>query len=244
MSSVSISTVFEPARAERDESRRPPGAQRGHHLRMTGRSSSHYTRVARMAAHHLEVEFEFAVVDDLLALTPHTFAGHPGLKIPVLHVGDVAIWGTEAICGHLRRLSGAPAQVLVMPAQIDDHVVSNAQELVWQAMQAQVQWRLGVSIGKLPPDHAYFRKVQASIEGILAWLDARVVDLLERLPAPREASVFELTTFALVDHLRFCPTVDVRRYAQLCQFADRWANRPEARLTPYAFDRQPSPLST
>lgn len=56
------------------------------HLKLTGRSASHFTRVARMIAHELAVPVEFEVIHDLMGLDPAPYGGHPALKLPTLHV--------------------------------------------------------------------------------------------------------------------------------------------------------------
>lgn len=75
-------------------------------VRLTGRSSSHLTRVARIFAHELDVPVEFGVVQDLTSLDAAVYGAHPALKIPTLHTGDAAVFGTDNICRKLAELAG------------------------------------------------------------------------------------------------------------------------------------------
>lgn len=62
--------------------------------------------VIAMFAHELGVPFELDVVHDLLSLDPATYGAHPALKIPTLHVGETALFGTENICRKLAEIAG------------------------------------------------------------------------------------------------------------------------------------------
>lgn len=186
-------------------------------MKLFGRSSSHYTRVVRMFAHERGIEYELVVVHDLKSLDSASYE-HPALKLPVLRDGDTVVFGTENIC---RTLAGN----LETPP-----VLRNSQELVWHAMQAQVQLIMGTIIGRLPADNIYFVKIRRGFEGALAWLDANV-DLV-----PRDATLLPITLFCLVDHMTFRPTLPLDPYPALTTFAREYGERPSAVATAYRFD--------
>ncbi len=211
-------------------------------LRLTGRSSSLFTRVAAMFAHELGLPFELEVVHDLSGVDATRFGGNPLLKVPTLHVGPDSVFGTENICRTLVELAGRAGDPRIALAEnITDLVVRSAQELVWSAMHAQVQLRMGLAVAKLPADNVFFVKATASLTGALAWLDERLDDVLGRLPAARELSLFEVTLFSLVEHVAFLPTVPLPPYATLRRFAAGFGERDSARRTPFRFDPAPSP---
>lgn len=211
-------------------------------LRLTGRSSSHFTRAARMVAHELAVPVELDVVGDLMSLAAADYGGHPALKIPTLHVGDVVLFGTDNICRRLAELAGrGDDSRVVLTHRVTADLVRNAQELVWHAMAAQVQLVLGVMVAKLPAENAFFAKVRLGILGSLTWLDERLDGVLAALP-PRDFSVFEVTLFCLVEHLAFRPTVPLDAFPKLRDFAATVAARESGRLTP--FDLDPPSLSS
>lgn len=211
-------------------------------LRLTGRSTSHFTRLVRMLAHELAVPLELEVVNDLMSLDAATYGGHPALKLPTLHVGDAALFGTENICRALAGLAGrANDPRVVLPHQVTSTLVQSAQELAWHAMTVQVQLVIGVRIAKLPAENIFFTKATAGMNGALAWLDARLDPVLAELPSPRDVSVFELSLFCLIEHIVFRPTVSLESFPRLRGFAEAFATRDSAQRTPFQLDPVPTP---
>ncbi len=208
------------------------------HLKLTGRSASHFTRVARMIAHVLAVPVEFEVIHDLMGLDPAPYGGHPALKLPTLHVAGAPVFGTDHICRTLAALAGRATDPRVVLGS-DDALVRNAQELVWHAMAAQVQLVVGVQIAKLPADNPFFAKAAAGLRGALAWLETHHDELDAALPTPRDVSLYEVTLFCLLEHLAFRPTVALDGLPRLRAFAAAYATRPSAIATRFQFDPKP-----
>ena len=204
-------------------------------MEIIGRSSSHYTRVARIVADELGVPVTLVPIRDLTDLDDATYGGNPALKLPTLRRGGALLFGTENICRALAEAAPAGRRV-VWPEALRDDVARNAQELVWHAMAAQVQLVVGTMIGKLPADNVYFAKARAGFAGALRWLDAHVDAALAALPDGRAVSLLEVTMFCLLDHLTFRATLPVEPYPALRRFAATFAARPSARRTPYRFD--------
>ena len=211
-------------------------------LRLTGRSSSHFTRVARIVAHELCIPIELDVLHDISSIGVEDYGGHPALKIPTLHVGDTLLFGTDNICRKLADLAGRSADPrVVLSHQVTSAPVLNGQELVWQAMAAQVQLVLGVQVGRLPADSTFFAKAKLGMLGSLTWLDERLARVLAALPAPRDFSVFEVTLHCLVEHIVFRPTVPLDGFSRLREFTAGFATRASARHTAFGFDPSPTP---
>lgn len=209
-------------------------------LRLIGRSSSHFSRVAALFAHELGLPFELEVVHDLTDRNEAAFGGHPGLKVPTLLFGECAIFGTENICNKLAELahrSDDPRVVLAKDVTTDS--LRNAQELVWQAMAAQVQLRLGIHMANLPAENIFFGKASSGMTGALAWIERRLDHLIEELPAPRDISLFEVTLFCLIEHIGFRPTISLETFSQLRAFAAAFSERESARRTVFRFDPSP-----
>ena len=87
-------------------------------VRLIGRSASHFTRVAAIFAHELDVAFELVVVPDLSSLDAVAYAGHPGLKIPALAVDGEVLFGTENVCRRLAELSPRTDLSIVWPLSL------------------------------------------------------------------------------------------------------------------------------
>lgn len=203
-------------------------------VRIVGRSSSHFTRVACLFAEELGVPWTLDVVHDLTSETPATFGGNPALKIPTLVEGDVSLFGTENICRRLVELC-AHRDDVVLPEALTSPLLRNAQELTWHAMAAQVQLVFGTVVHALPADDGYFRKAAAGLTSSLAWLDQHLAAVLAALP-PRRLSLLEVTLFCLVEHLAFRRTVSLEPLANLRAFAAEFSRRPSASRTAYRFD--------
>jgi glutathione S-transferase len=205
-------------------------------LQLTGRRSSHFTRVTLIFAHELGVPLEFLPVHDITSADSAVFAGNPALKIPSLRRENGSlVFGTENICRTFAQL-GDQSRKIVWPEELREDVSRNAQELVWHSMAAQVQLVFGTIVGKLPVDNVYFTKGRAGFEGALKWLDAHVDEALRLLPAQRALSVFEVTLFCLMEHLTFRGTLSAEPYPSLLRFTREFAARPSARETSYRFD--------
>lgn len=211
-------------------------------IRLSGRSSSHYTRVVRMVAHELGVPLQLDVVHDLMSLDAATFGGHPALKLPTLLVGDAPLFGTDNICRRLAELAGrANDPRVVLSHHVTSDLGRSAQELVWHAMAVQVQLVVGVQVAKLPAENVFFAKAKAGMLGALAWLDERLGPVLAELPSPRDLSVLEVTLFCLVEHVGFRPTASLDAFPNLRGFATSFSARASAQRTVFHFDPAPTP---
>ena len=206
-------------------------------LQLIGRSSSHFTRVALIFAHQLEVPLELVQVQDLTSVDPTGYAGNPAMKIPTLRRGDSLLFGTENICRALAEMATVPRRI-VWPDELRTDLARSAQELVWHGMAAQVQLIIGVLLEKLPADGVFFSKCRLGFESALRWLDDHLADVLATLPTPRDLSLFEVTLFCLMDHMVFRRTVPTAPYPNLLAFAASYASLPGAQHTPY---RMPPP---
>jgi len=205
-------------------------------VRLVGRSSSHFTRVAAIFAHELGVPFEL-VVCELTSLDAAVYGGHPALKLPTLRVGASVVFGAENICRRLAEIAGRGSDVrVVWPERVAADVVRNAQELTWLAMSAQVQLIIGAGLGKLTPDNAFLVKTRTGLDGALAWLDEHVSEALGAMPPERDVSLLETTMFCLVEHLDFRRTVPIDSHPHLRRFAAEFATRPSAQRTTYRYD--------
>src|SRR5262245_10605375 len=106
-------------------------------VRITGRSSAHFTRTARVFAHELGVAYEFIPLLNLLSPDGRDYAGNPALRVPVLETEQGAWFGTLNICRELARRSHEQVSI-VWPEQLTDRLTSNAQELVLHGMSTEV----------------------------------------------------------------------------------------------------------
>ncbi|MDP2269204.1 MAG: glutathione S-transferase family protein [Archangium sp.] len=209
-------------------------------MELIGRRSSHFTRVALVFAHELGVPVELIPVHDITATDSEIFAGNPALKIPTLRRDGSLVFGTENICRSIAEQADPKLRV-VWPEELRTDLSRNAQELTWHCMSAQVQLVFGTVVGKLPADNVYFAKGRAGFEGALRWLESNVDAALAALPVERTVSLFEVTLFCLLEHLRFRDTLPVAPYPALARFVNAFGARASARETAYRFDAAPSP---
>lgn len=205
---------------------------------IVGRRSSHYTRLARLFAEEVGRPYRLLPVTDLSSLSPDSYGGNPSLKLPVLKTEGGSIFGAENICRVVAQ-GRENALRIVWPEDVFAPHARNAQELVWNGMQAQVQLAFGGQIAALPPENIFVRKAAAGLSNTLRWLDENLSAALSDLPAARDLSLFEATLFCLFEHVRFRGTVATLSYPALSTFARTFAGRPSALKTPYGFDTLP-----
>lgn len=203
-------------------------------MALHGRSSSHFTRLARIFGVEAGVDLAFHPVADMSSLDLQAYGGHPALKLPLLQMGDDAVFGAENIC---RRLALATTNGLNVAWT--EHLrwveLRNAQELIWQGMNTQTQLVFGLQVAGLPSDNIYFTKARLGLAASLDWLEDRLPRLLRRFPR-RDISLLEASLFCLLEHIDFRATGDATARPNLREFRRGFGLRASARATPYAFD--------
>ncbi len=205
-------------------------------LLLVGRSSSHFTRTARLFALELDVAHRFQPVYDMTALDPGAYAGNPALKIPILVDERGPLYGTENICRELTRRSSLGARAVLRGA-VSDRLVANAEELAVHAMSTAVILVMSATAGPSAPPQP---KLRSSLENALAFLDTHVGAVRAALPADRVVSFFEAALFSLVRFLAFRNLLDTSPHANLQEFCSAFEQRPGARATEYRFDHPPA----
>jgi glutathione S-transferase len=201
------------------------------HLVLVGRSSSHFTRTARIFALELGVPHVFRPVFDMTTLDASAYADNPALKVPILVDERGPLFGTENICRELVRRS-RPSSV-VMRGDVSERIVANAEELTLHLMSSEVSLIMAKMAGdaRLAPP-----KVSRSLENSLRYLDENVDAVLAALPGDRALSFVEVALFCVVTHMPFREVLDVSPWARLGDFCNRFAGRESARATEYRFD--------
>jgi glutathione S-transferase len=199
------------------------------HTTIIGRSSSHFSRVVRIFAAELNVEYAYEVVRDLTSREPSVYAGNPALKIPVLR-NEQGVWfGAQPICRELHRQSQRNLRIL-WPEQLMDNAASNTQELVLHAMSTGVNLIMSKISGS-----AAHPKLDISLDNSLQWLESNVTSVVGRLPA-HDLSFLEVSLFCLLTHLEFREIRKLDNYASLRKFCETFGQRASAQATPFQYD--------
>ena len=203
-------------------------------LTLIGRSSSHFTRVTRIFAAELGVDYRFQIVRDLLSCDPTDYGGNPALKIPVLKSHNGVCFGALNICRELASGSRSRLRVL-WPESISSLQLVNAQELISHAMSTEVNLVMStLAAGEGNGMHSM--KTRQSLVNAVSWLEGCVDEVLTTLPEDREISYLEVTLFCLITHLEFRKVLSMQPYVRLNRFAERFATRASAQATVYRFD--------
>ena len=200
-----------------------------------GRSSSHYTRIPRVFAAELGVEYRFHVVSDLTSLDRADYGDNPALKVPVLVGPRGTFFGAMNACRELERASERKLSVL-WPEACTSALLANAQELVLHAMSVEVTLimaKTGPAADSKPSPGE--RKLRASLGNSLGWLETHWAEVLSALPS-RDLSFLEVSAYCLLTHLPFRKIASVDEYASLSRFAQAFGERESARATPFRFD--------
>jgi glutathione S-transferase len=202
--------------------------------RITGRSSSSFTRVTRIFAFELGVEYELMVVRDLQSLRAEDYAGNPALKLPVLQTVEGAWYGALNICRALADASSRDLRI-VWPEGLREPLLANAQELVVHALTTEVTLVMS-KLGGSGAEGSHQTKLRTSLGNAMSWLDANMGAVLSALPSARDLSYLEITLFCLVTHLEFRDVLPVADYPALTAFCQCFGQRASALETLYRFD--------
>jgi glutathione S-transferase len=198
---------------------------------LLGRSSSHFTRVARIFALELGVPHDFRPVLDLTTLDPSAYAQNPALKIPVWVDEQGSLFGAENICHALRRRSGKTAASVILRGDQPERAVANAEELTLHVMSCGVSLIMAKATGNAAPP-----KVTPSLHNSLRYLDETLPATLAALPSSRLLSFLEVALFCVVTHLEFRDIADASAFRRLQDFCLSFAERDSVEATPYRFD--------
>ncbi|HVR61701.1 MAG TPA: glutathione S-transferase family protein [Polyangia bacterium] len=202
---------------------------------IVGRSSSLFTRVARIFAGELGVAYTFDVVPDLGSRQPDDYAGNPALKIPVLRRSGELVFGTLNICRTLAEKAPPGSTRPVWPEDLDRIPLRNAHELTQAAMTTEVSLIMAQHAG-VSRDNDYCLKMRDSLGGTLAWLDELAKAEATNLPTRDRLSYLEVSLYCLVAHIEFRGILDVSPYAAIRAFRDQFGERAAARRTSFKFD--------
>lgn len=199
-----------------------------------GRSSSHFTRVARVFAAEHGVAYDFVTLKDLTSLDPADYGGNPALKLPTLRTPRGTWFGSLNVCRELARLGDTRLHV-VWPEDLTDPLAASAQELTVHGMATGVALIMGKPAAGTEPSKASV-KAQLSLTNTLAWLESNVDAALGLLPAERDLSFLEVSLFCMMRHLAFREVLPVEGYARLQAFCSRYEGRPAIIATTFQFD--------
>jgi glutathione S-transferase len=203
-------------------------------MQLFGRSSSHFTRIARIFAAECEVEYEFTLIRDLMSSDPADYGGNPALKMPTLQSPDGDWFGSIAVCREFVRNSELNLDV-AWPEHLASARAADAQEMVLQAMSTEVALVMGKTSG-VTAENTHQAKLRASLLGTMQWLEDNAADLLASLPPERDLSYLEVSLFCLVEHLPFREVLATDGYPNLRAFAEKFGQRSSAKATPFRFD--------
>ncbi|HYH97308.1 glutathione S-transferase N-terminal domain-containing protein [Hyalangium sp.] len=199
-----------------------------------GRSSSHFTRVTRVFAAEMRIDYSFRVVRDLMSSDPGDYGGNPALRIPTLQTPRGVWFGALNICRELWRRSSLRPRV-VWPEDLDEPLLANAQELVLQAMSTEVTLIMA-QLADARDRSAHQTKMRTGLVNMMSWLEENARSVLAALPPHRDLSYLEVTLFCLVTHLEFRDVLPTASYSELNQFCQQFATRASIGETPYRFD--------
>jgi glutathione S-transferase len=200
---------------------------------LVGRSSSHFTRIARIFAAELGVAHDYEVVRDLLSLERDAYGGNPALRLPILRTQAGDWFGALNISRELWRRSGQRLSI-TWPEDLSAPLLANAQELASQAMANEVTLIMAKRT-EIDDANAYVSKLRLGLANTVAWLDAQLEGIVAALPA-RELSYLEVTLFCLFSHLEFREVLPIASYANLNRFCAGFGQRASARATPFRMD--------
>jgi len=207
-------------------------------IEIIGREGSHYTRMARLLAHELGLQYTLRPIYDLLSEDPAVFGGNPALKLPALRRDGVVVWGSQNVCRALARSAPGGEARVFWAEEAHTPLLMNAHEIMAHTMAVQVEVVFHEVVSRRPPDTAS-RKRRASLVNSLVWLDANLEDIQSGLPAER-IRMFDLGLFAVLEHFAFRHPVDLTAMPRLTGFMAAFGQRASAQAKPYRMDAPPA----
>lgn len=211
-----------------------PTAYPDHRPTLFGRSSSHFTRITRIFAAELGVDYAFHIVRDIMSDNPNDYGDNPALKLPVLKTAQDTWFGALNICRELSRLAPRPLQI-VWPEDRHQALLTNAQEFVTSALSTGVILVMSKLSG-VAEDNTHQAKARKSLLNMMAWLEKHANEALASLPTTRELSYLETSLYCLVTHLEFRDIVPVSPYPKLRNFCAHFGERASVKQTTFRFD--------
>ncbi|HEY3494663.1 MAG TPA: glutathione S-transferase N-terminal domain-containing protein [Polyangiaceae bacterium] len=206
-------------------------------LYLLGRSSSHFTRIAKIFAHELGVRYDFRVVHEIGSTRVRDFGDNPALRVPSLRSGGDIWFGSLNICRELARRATVPHTIL-WPEDVREPIAANAQELVLETMASEVTVVMARMSG-IANDHPFMNKPYARIRASVEWLDAELPGVFSRLP-PHSLGFLEVSALCLFKHLGFREILSIDDRPSLVAFCKEFERRPSAAHTEFHFDPEPA----
>ena len=203
-------------------------------LTLVARSSSHFSRIARIYAAELQVPYTFQPVFDITSTESDVFADNPLLRVPSLRTPEGTWFGSLGICRELARRSPCALR-LVWPEDLSHPLGSNAQEVVTDAMNTGVVI-VTSRVLKVADDNPALTKPFARLRGALGWLEGNFDAALATQPSG-DLSFLEVSAFCFLAHLGFRGLGTLDGQPKLRAFCDRFGGRASVRATPYHFDQ-------
>ena len=205
-------------------------------LVLVGRNSSHFTRIARIFAHELGVEYEFEIVYDLTSKSAGEFGDNPTLRVPALRTPTGTWFGSLPICRELVRRSRRHGVRTLFPEHATDARASNAQEIITDLMGTEVSIIMG-RLANLPSDSAFFEKPAARVAASVEWLERELPAALASQPQGA-LSFLEVSAYCVCTHLGFREVLSIGDRPNLVAFMQRFGERSSAKATSYFVDRR------
>ncbi len=204
-------------------------------LVLVGRSSSHFTRFARIFAIEAECDFEFELLENLASSDIDYYSGNPSLTIPVLLVDGKPLLGSVNICRKFAELSGNRNHYSLPEDFIGRRLLQNSHELVMTGMSTQVTIVFSTLFAGISKDNDLVKKSHARLNGLLAWMNLNLGEVLAQLPADG-LSTIEAALFCLLEHIEFRSTEGIVIGEDLQKFVTEFGERKSAKSTKYKMD--------
>jgi glutathione S-transferase len=204
---------------------------------LVARSSSHFSRIARIYAAELGVECVFEPVFDIKATQASVFADNPLLRVPSLRTPEGTWFGSIGVCRELARRA-TPRGRLLWPEDLSSALGANAHEVTLDALGTGVTIIMARVAG-FTDDAPLLEKPFARLHGALDWLEANLDAAIASLPE-RQLSFLEVSAFCFLTHLEFRQLGSLASHPTLRAFCAAFGAKDCARTTPYYFDKPPA----
>jgi glutathione S-transferase len=193
-------------------------------LRLYGTPLSHFTRKVRILVAEIGVPVEFVRVTSILGTSTNTYGDNPLMRVPALVLDGESIIDSDHIARFLVAKFDPKDRFGVRSERVHD---LNRLAVANGIMGHEVTIILAKRGGFSETDQvSYFRKLQASIDSGLGWLD-RNVDVDD--PAFTYADIATICMWQHVVHYQSAEGLE--RWTRLAARVARFADRPSVAST-------------
>lgn len=189
-------------------------------LQLYGTPLSHFTRKIRILLSELRVDYDFVRSPSVLSSAGAAYANNPLRRVPALVDGNASIYDSEHIARYIVNIHDPSDRLGVCSTRPDD---LNRLAVANGVMDNEVTYLLTQRAGG-DVSGAYFKKLAASANDGLAWLDANAA-------SSSHFGWADIAAVCMWEHLEHTKVFELGPHSRLASKVSGLAARPSVAAT-------------